>query len=72
MLGATFHGPSVKTGPSFQDLPITSLAIYRIDSISSVKLSILLIVVGILYLLVTQLLSLNDASDISAGTKRGE
>jgi hypothetical protein len=44
---------------------MTSLAIYRIDSISSVKLSILL-VVGIACLLVTQLLLLNDAPDISA------
>jgi hypothetical protein len=54
-----------------QDSPMTSLAIYRIDSISSVKLSILLVTVDALYLLVTQLLLLNDASDISAYTKKG-
>jgi hypothetical protein len=67
------NGPSVKTGPPFQDLPMTSLAIYRIDSISSVKLSILLVTVDVVqYLLVTQLLLLNDASDISVVAIRGE
>ena len=44
---------------------MTSLAMYRIDSISSVKLSILLNLDVVLYLLVTHLLLLNDASEIS-------
>ena len=64
MLGATWSRSEREDRISIRDSPMTSLAIYRIDSISSVKLSILL-VVGIACMLVSQLLLLNDASDIS-------